>query len=125
MIERLRRAAADVLSRPALYWSIAVLFGLQRLFWTVVAPRRYDAEGMWEGAHAYLTNPSHMYDAAADYLARVHIIAPPGGIDAFVSPPPVALLAVTIAWLPRSAGAQAWTLIDAAAMGGASVLEKR
>ncbi|TMG08497.1 MAG: hypothetical protein E6I06_08135, partial [Chloroflexi bacterium] len=67
MIERLRRAAADVLSRPALYWSIAVLFGLQRLFWTVVAPRRYDAEGMWEGAHAYLTNPSHMYDAAADY----------------------------------------------------------
>ena len=116
MIERLRRAAADVLSRPALYWSIAVLFGLQRLFWTVVAPRRYDAEGMWEGAHAYLTNPSHMYDAAADYLARVHIIAPPGGIDAFVSPPPVALLAVTIAWLPRSAGAQAWTLIDAAAL---------
>jgi len=116
VIERLRRAAADVLSRPALYWSIAVLFGLQRLFWTVVAPRRYDAEGMWEGAHAYLTNPSHMYDAAADYLARVHIIAPPGGIDAFVSPPPVALLAVTIAWLPRSAGAQAWTLIDAAAL---------
>ena len=122
MIERLRRAATDVLSRPALYWSIAVLFGLQRLFWTVVAPRRYDAEGMWEGAHAYLTNPSHMYDAAADYLARVHIIAPPGGIDAFVSPPPVALLAVPIAWLPRSAGAQAWTLIDAAALVLALVL---
>ena len=122
MIERLRRAAADVLSRPALYWSIAVLFGLQRLFWTVVAPRRYDAEGMWEGAHAYLTNPSHMYDAAADYLARVHIIAPPGGIDAFVSPPPVALLAVPIVWLPRSAGAQAWTLIDAAALVLALVL---
>jgi len=122
VIERLRRAAADVLSRPALYWSIAVLFGLQRLFWTVVAPRRYDAEGMWEGAHAYLTNPSHMYDAAADYLARVHIIAPPGGIDAFVSPPPVALLAVLIAWLPRSAGAQAWTLIDAAALVLALVL---
>ena len=122
MIERLRRAAADVLSRPALYWSIAVLFGLQRLFWTVVAPRRYDAEGMWEGAHAYLTNPSHMYDAAADYLARVHIIAPPGGIDAFVSPPPVALLAVPIAWLPKSAGAQAWTLIDAAALVLALVL---
>jgi len=122
VIERLRRAAADVLSRPALYWSIAVLFGLPRLFWTVVAPRRYDAEGMWEGAHAYLTNPSHMYDAAADYLARVHIIAPPGGIDAFVSPPPVALLAVPIAWLPRSAGAQAWTLIDAAALVLALVL---
>jgi len=122
VIERLRRAAADVLSRPALYWSIAVLFGLQRLFWTVVAPRRYDAEGMWEGAHAYLTNPSHMYDAAADYLARVHIIAPPGGIDAFVSPPPVALLAVPIAWLPKSAGAQAWTLIDAAALVLALVL---
>src|SRR5882672_1712447 len=115
-MERLRCAAADVFTRPALYWTIAVLFGLQRLLFTVVAPRRYDAEGMWEGAHAYLTNPSHMYDAAADYLARVHIIAPPGGLDAFVSPPPVALLAVPVALLPRSVGAQVWTAIDAAAL---------
>ncbi|TMG29565.1 MAG: DUF2029 domain-containing protein, partial [Chloroflexi bacterium] len=122
MIHRLRRAAADVFSRPALYWTIAVLFGLNRVIFTVLAPRRYDAEGMWEGAHAYLTNPSHMYDAAADYLARVHIIAPPGGLDAFVSPPPVALLAVPVALLPRSIGAQVWTAIDAAALVVALVL---
>ncbi len=122
MIHRLRRAAADVFSRPALYWTIAVLFGLNRVIFTVLAPRRYDAEGMWEGAHAYLTNPSHMYDAAADYLARVHIIAPPGGLDAFVSPPPVALLAVPVALLPRSIGVQVWTAIDAAALVVALVL---
>jgi hypothetical protein len=116
LIARLRRAAADVLTRPALYWAIAAAFALQRLFFIVAAPRRFDAEGMWEGAHAYLTDPSHMYDAAADYLARLHIIAPPGGLDAFVSPPPVAALAIPVALLPKSVGVQAWTAIDAATL---------
>ena len=113
MILRLRRAAADVLSRPLLYWVLAAVFGVWRLAFTVVIQRRLDAEGMWEGAHAYLTNPSHMYDEAADYLARVHIIAPPGGLNAFVSPPPVAALAIPVALLPREVGAQVWTAIDA------------
>jgi Glycosyltransferase family 87 len=115
LIGRLRHAAADVLSRPGLYWVLAAVFGLWRAVLTILIPRRFDAEGMWEGGHAYLTNPSHMYDAAADYLARLHIIAPPGGIDAFVSPPPVAVLAIPVALLPRSVGAQVWTAIDAIA----------
>jgi glycosyl transferase family 87 len=114
--ERLRRAAADVLTRPALYWVIAAVFVSQRLFFIVAAPRRFDAEGMWEGAHAYLTNPSQMYDDAADYLARLHIIAPPGGLDAFVSPPPVAALAAPIALLPKEVGVQVWTTFDAVAL---------
>jgi len=116
LIQRLQRAAADVLSRPILYWTLAAVFGLHRLFFVVIAPRRFDAEGMWEGAHAYLTEPPHMYDAAANYLARLHIIAPPGGLDAFVSPPPVAALAVPIALLPQRVGAQVWTAIDALAL---------
>jgi hypothetical protein len=116
LISRLRRAAVDVLSRPLLYWVIAALFVAQRLFFVVTAPRRFDAEGLWEGAHAYVTDPSHMYNQAADYLARLHIIAPPGGLDAFVSPPPVAVLAIPIAFLPKAVGAQVWTAIDAAAM---------
>lgn len=116
MIDRLRRAAADIFSRPAFYWVLAAVFAIQRAIFIVLAPRRYDAEGMWEGAHAYLTDPSHMYQPAADYLAKLHIIAPPGGLDAFVSPPPVAALVAPIALLPRAAGAQVWTVIDAAAM---------
>jgi hypothetical protein len=95
---------------------IAALFVLQRLFFIVSTPRRFDAEGLWEGAHAYLTDPSQMYDAAAAYLARLHIIAPPGGLDAFVSPPPVAALALPIALLPRGVGAQVWTVFDAVAL---------
>ena len=95
---------------------IAALFALQRLFFIVTTPRRFDAEGMWEGAHAYLTDPSHMYDQAADYLARLHIIPPPGGLDAFVSPPTVAVLAVPVALLSRSVGVQVWTALDAAAL---------
>ena len=116
MIHRLQRAAADVLSRPAFYWVLAIVFALRGIFLTLVTPRRYDAEGMWEGARAYLVNPPHMYDAAANYLSRLHIIAPPGGLDAFVSPPPVAVLAIPVALLPRSVGVQVWTAIDAAAL---------
>ena len=116
MIDRFRLAAADIFCRPAFYWVLAAIFVVQRAFFVIVAPRRFDAEGMWEGAHAYLTNPSHMYEPAAEYLARLHIIAPPGGLNAFVSPPPVAALVAPIALLPRDVGAQLWTAIDATAM---------
>ena len=116
MITRLGRAAADVLSRPALYWGIAAAFWVRVAVLTVLTPRRPDAEGMWEGAHAYLTEPSQMYDAAADYLARLHIIAPPGGLNAFVSPPPLALLAIPVALLPKNVGVEVWTAIDVVAM---------
>jgi hypothetical protein len=117
LIERFKHAAADVLTRPALYWAIAVAFWLRVLVLSLLTTRRADAEGMWEGAHAYLTDPSHMYDPAADYLARLHIIAPPGGLEAFVSPPSVALLAAPVALLPKQVGVQVWTGIDAAAIG--------
>jgi len=71
---------------------------------------------MWAGAHAYLTDPSHMYEQAANYLARLHIIAPPGGLDAFVSPPPLAVLAIPVALLPQAVAVQLWTAVDAAAL---------
>src|SRR5258706_4392728 len=116
LIDRLRGAAADVLSRPALYWVLAAAFWLRVAILTALTPRRFDAEGMWEGAHAYLTDPSHMYDAAAQYIARFHIIAPPGGLDEFVSPPPLALLAAPVALLPKDVAVQVWTAIDAVAM---------
>jgi hypothetical protein len=57
-----------------------------------------------------------MYDAAAAYLAQTHVIAPPGVLAAFVSPPPVAVLAVPVAFLPRSVGVEVWTAIDALAL---------
>ena len=116
MIGRLGRAAADVFGRPALYWAIAGAFWLRVAILTILTPRRFDAEGMWEGAHAYITEPSHMYDAAAQYIARFHIIAPPGGLDEFVSPPPLAALAAPVALLPKFVAVQVWTGIDAVAM---------
>jgi len=57
-----------------------------------------------------------MYDSAAAYIARLHIIAPPGGLESFIGPPPLAALAVPIALLPMNVGVQVWTCIDAAAM---------
>jgi hypothetical protein len=122
LILRLRVAAAEILSRPALYWAIAGAFWLRVLVLSAITPRRPDAEGMWEGAHAYLTNPSHMYEAAAAYLAQTHVIAPPGVLAAFVSPPPLAALAIPVAFLPRSVGVEVWTVIDAIALLGGLLL---
>jgi len=113
---------ARLFSRPALWWALAAVFWMRVGVLTFLTPRRPDTEGMWEGAHAYLTEPSHMYDAAAGYLARTHIIAPPGGLDAFVSPPPVAVLAIPVALLPRDAAVQVWTAIDALALAAALVI---
>jgi hypothetical protein len=116
LIPNLRLAAAALFSRPALYWALAGVFWLRVMVLSALVPRRPDAEGMWEGAHAFLTDPSHMYDAAAAYLAQTHVIAPPGVLAAFVSPPPVAVLAIPVALLPRSVGVEVWTVIDAAAL---------
>lgn len=111
----MKRAAADLFSRPLLWWAIAAAFWVRVAVLTVLTPVRHDTEGMWEGAHAYVTDPSRMYQPAADYLARLHIIAPPGGLDAFVSPPPVALLAVPVALLPKAVGVEVWTAVEAVA----------
>jgi hypothetical protein len=122
LIKRLKLATADVLTRPALYWAIAIAFWIRVVVLTLLTPQRLDAEGMWEGAHAYITDPSRMYDPAAGYLARLHIIAPPGGLDAFVSPPALAVLAAPVALLPKQVGVQVWTGIDAVALGVALFL---
>ena len=116
MVGAVRRAAADLFSRPAFYWALAAVFALRVAVLSIINNQRPDAEGMWEGARAYLTNPAHMYDAAAQYLAASHVIAPPGTIYAFVSPPPVALLAIPVALLPKEAGVQVWTAIDSVAL---------
>jgi hypothetical protein len=116
LILRFRQAAVELFSRPALYWALAGVFWLRVLVLSALVPRRPDAEGMWEGARAFLTDPSHMYDAAASYLAQTKVIAPPGTLAAFVSPPPVAALALPVALLPRGIGVEVWTLIDALAL---------
>jgi hypothetical protein len=121
-LSSLRKAAIDLFTRPVFCWALAAIFWIRVVVLTALTPRRPDTEGMWEGAHAYLTDPAHMYDAAATYLARTHVIAPPGSLAAFVSPPPVAALAIPVAWLPKGVAVQVWTVLDAAALLGALVL---
>jgi Glycosyltransferase family 87 len=122
LIVRLRQAAADLLSRPALYWALAAVFWIRVVVLTAVVPKRPDASLLWEGARAYLSNPAHMYDTAAAYLASTHLIAPPGGLDSFVSPPPVAALAIPIAMLPKSVAVEVWTVLDSIALVAGLVL---
>jgi Glycosyltransferase family 87 len=107
---------AAVFSRPAVYWALAAVFAARVAVLTVLTSRRPDAEGMLVGTRAYWTDPQHLYTAAAAYLARTGVIAPPGTLDAYVIPPPVALLTWPLTWLPENIAVQVWTLVDSAAM---------
>ena len=105
-----------VFSTPALYWALAAVFAVRVAVLTILASRRPDAEGMLVGTRAYWTDPQHLYTAAAAYLARTGVIAPPGTLDAYVIPPPVALLTGPLTVLPENIAVQVWTLVDSAAM---------
>jgi hypothetical protein len=105
-----------VFSRPALYWALAAVFALRVAVLTILASRRPDAEGMLVGTRAYWTDPQHLYTAAAAYLARTGVIAPPGALDAYVIPPPVAVLTWPLSFLSDNVAVQVWTVIDTVAM---------
>ena len=123
-MNRFRAAAVDIFSRPALYWVLAAIFGLRVVVLSALS-HKPDAEGMWAGARAYVTDPAHMYEPAAAVLAQYHVIAPPGHLDAFVSPPSVAVLALPVAWLPQNIAVDAWTVIDALALVGGLIALQR
>lgn len=116
------RRLTTVFSRPALYWALAAVFAVRVAVLTVLASRRPDAEGMLVGTRAYWTDPQHLYTAAAAYLARTGVIAPPGTLDAYVIPPPVALFTWPLTFLPENIAAQVWTVVDSSAMIGGLVL---
>lgn len=116
LVLHVRQAATAIFCRPALYWALAAVFAVRVAVLTTLASRRPDAEGMLVGARAYLSDPQHLYTAAAAYLARTGVIAQPGTLDAYVIPPPVAVLALPLTFLPDNIAVQAWTLIDSAAM---------
>jgi hypothetical protein len=105
-----------VFSTPALYWALAAVFAVRVAVLTILASRRPDAEGMLVGTRAYWTDPQHLYTAAAAYLARTGVIAPPGTLDAYVIPPPVALITWPLILIPENIAVQLWTLVDSAAM---------
>ena len=105
-----------VFSKPALYWALAAVFAVRVTVLTTLASRRPDAQGMLVGTRAYWTDPQHLYTAAAAYLAKTGVIAPPGTLDAYVIPPPVALLTGPLTLIPESVAVQVWTLVDSAAM---------
>ena len=107
---------AAVFSRPALYWALAAVFAVRVVVLTILTSRRPDAEGMLVGTRAYWTDPQHLYTAAAAYLARAGVIAPPGTLDAYVIPPPVALFTGPLVVVPQNVAVQVWTAIDSAAM---------
>jgi hypothetical protein len=112
----LARAAGDVLTQPWLLWSIAAIFGVRDAILTALGGDRPDAGSFWAAGHAYLRDPAHLYDASAAAIARIHMVPLPGDLDAFLSPAPVALLAVPFGLLPKPAGIWAWTIFEAVCM---------
>jgi hypothetical protein len=111
----LRRATADVFTRPAFYWVLAAVFGLRAAVFAAIPNGRPDALSFVLAGGLLLHQPSHLYDHTAATIARIHTFPIAGGPD-ILGPPPVAYLAAPFAVLPTPVGAGLWTLVDALAV---------
>lgn len=104
------------LSASALAAAIAVGFGVQR--WIdhfTHAPNAEDFRLHWVAARVGLQHGwSHIYDLGLN-RAVSGSLGPIDSSHAFISPPPMAWMALPLVWLPVSAGYLVWTLISLAA----------
>jgi hypothetical protein len=115
-LARLRAGAVRLLANGVLVWLLAGVFALRDLglgVLVVVGGVLPDTETFLAGGRAYLNDPGHLYDAVIARLATLHTVPPPGGLDAFLSPPAAAVLAVPFALLGEMGGVRAWAAVDA------------
>jgi len=113
--DRLRRAAADIFSRPALYWLLAAIFGVRAAVFAAIPNGRPDAYSFVLAGGLLLRDPSHLYDHTAATIARLHSFPVAGGPD-ILGPPAAAYVAAPFALLPLDVGVAAWTLVDGLAL---------
>jgi hypothetical protein len=108
---RLERVG-HVLTRPWLLWALALVFWV-RLTVIVAATRDHpDGAALIAAARTYVSDPAHLYSAAAAFLAAHGIMAPHG----WSGPPGGMLLVAPFALLPGAWAGALWTLGDGAAI---------
>ena len=115
----LRRAAADLLTRPALWLLLSALFGLRLLLFTVLTRDRPDTRGLYRGARALLADPRAVYEPSAAFI-RAHggLLPPPDG-PGYLGTAPNLLLGLPLAFLPERWFVVTWTALDALCLGAA------
>ena len=110
----LRRAAADLLTRPALWFVLAAIFGARLLLFTAAIRDRPDTRGLWSASRELFSNPRAVYEPTAAFIASHHGLLPPPDGPGYLGTAPNLLLGLPLAWLPEKQFVLAWTALDAA-----------
>lgn len=113
----LRRAAADLLTRPALWFVLAGVFGARLLLFAAAVRDRPDTRGLWTAARELLRNPRAVYEPSAAFIVSHHGLLPPPDGPGYLGTAPNLLLGLPLAWLPERAFVAAWTALDALLLG--------
>lgn len=113
----LRRAAADLLTRPVTWYGLAALFGARLGLFVVLARDRPDVVGLWHASRDFFAHPDRVYQPSAAFIAGHHWLLPPPDGPGFLGPAPQVLMGLPLAWLPLPAFEAAWLVVDAACIG--------
>lgn len=109
----LRRAAADLFTRPALWFVLAGVFGARALLFAAAVRDRPDTRGLWIASRDLLRNPRAVYEPSAAFIASHHGLLPPPDGPGYLGTAPNLLLGLPLAWLPEKPFVLAWTALDA------------
>ena len=110
-----------VLTRPLLWWALAVVWLVRDVYGNVIAPDRPDARALMVAGSDWLHQPSAIYSSTERVLSTTGYVPAFG----FVKPPVAAMLGAPFTLLPASWQVPVWTASDALAAVVALVLLQR
>ncbi len=110
-----------VLTRPLLWWAVALVMLLHDLLGNLTGASRPDAASVLQAGDRWLHDPAAIYAETARHLAQTGLVPVVG----LIRPPAAAMLAAPFTFLPGSWQVPTWTAADAlAALIGLFILQR-
>ncbi len=110
-----------VLTRPLLWWAIAVVMLLHDVLGNLSGATRPDAVSVLQAGYRWLRDPAAIYAETARHLAQTGLVP----VTGLIRPPAAAMLAAPFTFLPGSWQVPTWTAADAlAALVGLFLLQR-
>jgi hypothetical protein len=100
-----------VLTRPLLWWAVALVMLLHDLLGNVTGATRPDAVSVLQAGYRWLHDPAAIYADTARHLAQTGLVP----VTGLIRPPAAAMLAAPFTLLPASWQVPSWTAADAVA----------
>jgi hypothetical protein len=110
-----------VLTRPLLWWAVAVVMLLHDVLGNLSGATRPDAASVLQAGYRWLHDPAAIYAETARHLAQTGLVP----VTGLIRPPAAAMLAAPFTFLPGSWQVPTWTAADAlAALIGLFLLQR-